>query len=130
MVSIAARRMRSSCATIDPDAMIPVPELMALLGDLELFHVERTVTTNNTDKFCEVICAFSNDLAASRLPGYLLIGADDKTGAPSGLVVTYRLLTDLAALGTNGNILLTLAITPAISPLSAFNRQTCPPRTS
>ena len=31
--------------------MITEPELLALLGDLESFRVERTVSTNDTVKF-------------------------------------------------------------------------------
>ena len=85
--------------------MISEQELLALLGDLESHRVERTVSENNTDKFCEAICAFANDLAGAGLPGYLLIGADDKSGAPSGLVATDELLQKLAGLTATGNIL-------------------------
>jgi ATP-dependent DNA helicase RecG len=91
--------------------MIAEPELLALLGDLESFRVERTVSTNNTTKFSEAVCAFANDLPASRLPGYLLIGADDKTGTPTGLKVTDELLRNLAGLASDGNILPAPAIT-------------------
>lgn len=85
--------------------MITESELLALLGDLESFRVERTVSTKDTEKFSEAVCAFANDLAGSRLPGYLLLGADDKSGAPSGLIVTDELLRHLAGLTANGNIL-------------------------
>lgn len=70
---------------------LTVAALRALMADLESYRIERTVSTNNTDKFSEAICAFSNDFPAHRLPGYLLIGVDD-TGMPSGLRVTDRLL--------------------------------------
>jgi ATP-dependent DNA helicase RecG len=93
------------------DFMIAEPELLALLGDLESFRVERTVSTKDTAKFSEAVCAFANDLPASHLPGYLLIGADDKTGTPAGLKVTDELLRNLAGLATDGNILPAPAIT-------------------
>lgn len=85
--------------------MITETELLALMSDLESFRVERTITTTDTAKFSQAICAFANDLHHSRLPGYLLIGADDKTGKPSGLKVTDELLRNLAGLTADGNIL-------------------------
>jgi ATP-dependent DNA helicase RecG len=85
--------------------MINETELLKLLSEIESFRVERTVSVNNTDKFAQAICAFANDMAASGSPGYLLIGADDKTGMPCGLQVTDQLLQNLASLAANGNIL-------------------------
>jgi ATP-dependent DNA helicase RecG len=85
--------------------MITESELLALLGDLESFRVERTVSTHDTGKFSQAVCAFANDMPGSRQPGCLLIGADDKTGRPAGLTVTDELLRNLAALSTDGNIL-------------------------
>jgi ATP-dependent DNA helicase RecG len=85
--------------------MITESQLLGLLGDSESFSVERTVSTKDIAKFSQAVCAFANDLPASRLPGYLLIGADDKTGAPAGLAVTDELLRNLAGLATDGNIL-------------------------
>jgi len=46
--------------------MISKEEIQALLHSTENFRVERTVSTTNMDKFCEAICAFSNDLPDSR----------------------------------------------------------------
>ena len=91
--------------------MITEPELLALLGDLESSRVERTVSTRDTAKFSQAVCAFANDLLASHLPGYLLIGADDKTGTLAGLTVTDELLRNLAGLTSDGNILPAPAIT-------------------
>lgn len=85
--------------------MITETELLALLADLESFRVERTISVDKTDKFSQAVCAFANDMAGSGLPGYLLIGADDKTGVPNGLKVTDQLLQNLASLASNGNIL-------------------------
>src|SRR5262249_53213961 len=82
--------------------MITADELRIVLADLESDR-ERTVSTNNTDKFSIAVTAFSNDLADYRLPGYLVIGARND-GALSGLKVTDELLQNLAALRSDGNI--------------------------
>ena len=39
-----------------------IDETRALLNDIESDRVERTVSTTNTDKFGQAICAFANDL--------------------------------------------------------------------
>ena len=85
--------------------MIDETQLSTLLADLESFRVERTISTADTAKFSEAICAFANDMPNSGLPGYLLIGADDKTGRPSGLTASDQLLQNLAGLVSAGNIL-------------------------
>lgn len=90
--------------------MISDQELMALIADLESDRIERTVATKDTDKFSIAICAFSNDFPNSRLPGYLVIGLDDK-GVPSGLTVSDDLLIYLGTMRANGNILPLPAIT-------------------
>lgn len=66
--------------------MLTDEETKALLEDTEADNVERTVSTNKTDKFCEAICAFANDMPGHGSPGYLLIGADDRTGAITGIL--------------------------------------------
>lgn len=90
--------------------MIDEAQLLQLATDIESFRVERTVSTNDIAKFCEAICAFANDMPGSRLPGYLLIGINDKTGAPSGLTVDDKLLQVLAGLNSDGNLLPSPAI--------------------
>ena len=90
--------------------MLSVSELQRLLKDLETDRIERTTSVNNTDKFCQAICAFSNDFSGHNAPGYLIIGANDR-GEPSGLTVTDRLLTNLADIRSSGNILPLPAIT-------------------
>ena len=85
--------------------MIDEKELLTLLVDMESFRVERTISTTDTAKFCEAICAFANDMAGAHLPGFLFIGVDDKTGEPSSLTVTDKLLQILAGLSADGNIL-------------------------
>jgi len=72
--------------------MISENELLALMADLESDRIERTVSTNDTTKFREAICAFSNDFPSHRQPGFLLIGVHDKTGKACGLTATDELL--------------------------------------
>ena len=78
-------------------------EIRALLNDLESDRVERTVSTTNTDKFGQAICAFANDLPDHRQPGYLFLGVMDD-GKVKGLDVTDELLKNVAAIRTDGNI--------------------------
>lgn len=84
--------------------MISSEELQRLLNDLESDRVERTISTNNMDKFGEAICAFSNDLPDYQKPGYLIIGADDKNGRVVPINVTDSLLKNIASIRTEGNI--------------------------
>jgi len=84
--------------------MISEQDLRALLADLESDRVERTTSTNNTDKFCEAICAFANDLPANNRPGYLVIGARDRDGTVEGVNVTDRFLQQLASYADSGQI--------------------------
>jgi ATP-dependent DNA helicase RecG len=83
--------------------MLTEDELRRLMADLESDRVERTISTNKTDKHCRAICAFANDLPGHGRPGYLLVGVDDD-GRPSGLQVTDQLLQNLAANRDNGRI--------------------------
>ena len=80
-------------------------EIKKLLSDMESDRIERTASTNNIDKFSAAICAFANDFPNHDLPGYLIIGVDDKTGKPSGLGITDHVLKDLAGIRNNGQIL-------------------------
>jgi ATP-dependent DNA helicase RecG len=75
-----------------------------LLTDLESDRIERTVSTNNTDKFSQAICVFSNDYPNHQKSGFLLVGVEDN-GELSGLNVTDKLLLDLASIRINGNVL-------------------------
>ena len=83
--------------------MMTKDEIRALLNDLESDRVERTISTTNTDKFGQAICAFANDLPDHRLPGYLFLGVDDD-GKVTGINVTDDLLKNVAAIRTDGNI--------------------------
>ena len=60
-------------------------------------RAERTVSVNDTDKFCEAVCAFANDMPDSKQNGYLLVGVHDD-GRLSGLKATDSLLKNLAAI--------------------------------
>jgi len=84
--------------------MITKNELRHILTDTESYHIERTVSTENADKFCQAICAFSNDLPGSGKNGYLIIGAHDN-GKLSGLKVDDKLLLQISNIRTDGNIL-------------------------
>lgn len=84
--------------------MIPKEEVEELLKSTETFRVEKTISTGNMDKFCEAICAFSNDLPNSRQKGYLFIGVKDD-GSRNGLHVDDALLKKISAIRSDGNIL-------------------------
>lgn len=83
--------------------MISESQLLELLADIETSQVERTISVGNTEKFCQAVCAFSNDFDRSGKPGYLLIGVDD-SGRPGGLTFTDEMLRDLAGIRSDGNI--------------------------
>ncbi len=84
--------------------MLSEDQLKGLLSDLESDRVERTISTSNTDKFCEAICTFANDLPNHRQPGYLLIGVRDN-GELCSFSVTDDLLKNLGGIRSDGNIL-------------------------
>lgn len=84
--------------------MINEEALRRLLADLESDRVERTLSTNDTDKFCEAICAFANDMPGYDMPGYLILGARDNDGAISGVDVTDALLKKLSNYADSGQI--------------------------
>lgn len=44
-----------------PDNMLTEKEIKALLANHENERVELTVSTTNTDKFAQAVCAFAND---------------------------------------------------------------------
>lgn len=84
--------------------MIAKEELRRLLQDIEADNVERTLSTDNSDKYCKAICAFANDMPGRGKPGYLIVGADDKHGEIKGIDITDRLLQNLAAHRSSGQI--------------------------
>lgn len=84
--------------------MLNKEDIQALLADLESDRVERTESTDNTDKFARAVCAFANDMPGHGKPGVLIIGASD-AGDLTGLKVSDQLLQNLGDLRSNGNIL-------------------------
>ena len=42
--------------------MLTQKQLVQILGNPESYNIEITTSTTNMDKFCQAICAFSNDL--------------------------------------------------------------------
>lgn len=83
--------------------MITKDEVLTLLNDIENYHIERTVSTDKMDKFCQAICAFSNDMPNSGKKGYLIIGAADD-GVISGLKVDDKLYKTITSIHSDGNI--------------------------
>ncbi|MCP4117893.1 MAG: transcriptional regulator [Desulfobacteraceae bacterium] len=81
-------------------------ELLALLNDTESDRAERkeSFAGNVKKKAYQAVCAFCNDLPGHNEPGVLFIGAKDN-GEPSDLEITDKLLTTLAHIKTDGNIL-------------------------
>jgi ATP-dependent DNA helicase RecG len=78
-------------------------ELRALLAEHEADRVEFTLSTNDTHKFSEAVCAFANDLPHHQKPGHLILGVDN-SGRIAGTRVNDELLRNLAALRSDGNI--------------------------
>ncbi len=84
--------------------MIEETQLRKLISDLESDRIERTITLDRVDKFCEAICAFSNDLPNHAAPGYFLIGVTDD-GKIAGLTLEDRDMQRWGAYRSDGNIL-------------------------
>lgn len=101
--------------------MIDDQTLRDLLSDLESDRVERTISTADTDKFCEAICAFANDMSASGKPGYLIIGARDTDGKIEGIEVTDDLLKKLSNYADSGQIVPLPSVSVAKKSLSDGN---------
>jgi len=83
--------------------MLSLEELQRLLLEVESDRVERTISTNDIEKFSIAICAFANDLPGHKAPGYLIIGAKDD-GSLFGLQVTDKLILKLSSIRSNGAI--------------------------
>ena len=79
-------------------------KLRQLMVDLEAENVERTRAFDKADKMGQAICAFANDLADRRIPGYLLLGVEND-GRISGRRIDDEHLTSLGGLKTEGNLL-------------------------
>lgn len=79
-------------------------ELRSLISSKETERVEKTRSTTDTDKFREAICAFSNDMSGLKLPGFLLVGVDEKDSA-FRLSVTDALLQQFVSYRSDGAIM-------------------------
>ncbi|MCP5527780.1 MAG: putative DNA binding domain-containing protein [Verrucomicrobiales bacterium] len=79
-------------------------ELKNLIESGEADRVEMTRAAQDNEKLREAVCSFSNDMPGRGLPGYLLIGIDEKD--PSyRLSVTTEMQEKLAGLRSDGAIL-------------------------
>lgn len=79
-------------------------ELLILLHDIESDLVERKRNLADSDKVRQAICAFANDLPNHKRPGVVFIGVEND-GSLSGLPITDELLTKLAHMRDDGQIL-------------------------
>ncbi len=84
--------------------MLTDEQIRILLQDIEADNIERTLSTTKADKFCQAICAFANDMPDHGKPGYLFIGAEDKTGKIAGIDITDSLLQNLVGYRASGQI--------------------------
>lgn len=84
--------------------MINEQDLRELISDLETDRIERTTSTTDTDKFCEAICAFANDMPRNSSPGYLILGVRND-GTIEGTDVTDNLLQRLSNYADSGQII-------------------------
>ncbi len=79
-------------------------KVFSMLTDLESEQIERIISITDTKKYCQAICAFSNDLFNTGKNGYIFIGAHDN-GTLSGLKVNDKILQLLGILRSDGLIL-------------------------
>lgn len=77
-------------------------EALIAAGEAERCEFKRQLK-NAKDDVCHDICAFSNDLAGSGQPGYVLIGVEND-GSPSNLRVTDELVQEVSQIRLDGNI--------------------------
>jgi ATP-dependent DNA helicase RecG len=85
--------------------MLTEAALSALAHDLESHSVERKASMSSKSDIERAICAFANDLPGEGETGVVLIGVDDKTGAPVHTPITDELLRSLSSIRSDGNIL-------------------------
>jgi ATP-dependent DNA helicase RecG len=90
---------------LDDSTMLTPEELQEVLTSTESDRIERTVSTTNTDKFREAICSFSNDMAAHRKPGYLLIGLNNDGSLHADTQISDDLQQQFASYRDDGQIL-------------------------
>src|SRR5208283_48557 len=99
------RREQEDVASATIAAMIPTStELEALLSDLESDLAERKSSAGDRSAIRRTICAYANDLPGHRRPGVIFVGARNDGGC-ANLAVTNQLMTTLAQMRSDGNIL-------------------------
>jgi ATP-dependent DNA helicase RecG len=83
--------------------MITKEKVIALMADLESDRVERTISFRK-DKLGPATCAFCNDFANHKKPGYILLGVNDD-GKVNGMTITDDLLLQIGDIKSNGVVL-------------------------
>lgn len=80
-------------------------ELIRLIeqGESDRVEFKESMTGDVAQSIRKAVCAFANDLPGRGLPGIVFVGVKDD-GSVSGLQVTERLLSQLADMKTDGNI--------------------------
>jgi ATP-dependent DNA helicase RecG len=78
-------------------------ELQDLLADIESDRAERKASFSDSDRVCQAICAFANDMPNHRLPGVFFLGVNDD-GTCAETQISDELLRNLAGLRSDGNI--------------------------
>jgi ATP-dependent DNA helicase RecG len=94
-------------------------ELQDLLLDLESDRAERKASMADSERVCQAICAFANDMPNHQMPGVAFIGANDD-GTCSGLRITDELLLNLSHLRSDGNIVPLPSITVQKKSLNGY----------
>ena len=72
-------------------------------GETDRVEFKESLRGGAKERIRQAICAFANDLPRSGEPGVVLVGVRDN-GSLAGLTVTDRMLTQLADMKTDGNI--------------------------
>lgn len=80
-------------------------ELIRLIkgGESDRVEFKEAMTGDAAQAIRKAVCAFANDLPGRGLPGIVFVGVKDD-GSVGGLQVTERLLSQLADMKTDGNI--------------------------
>ena len=84
--------------------MLTADEVLLFLKKTESENIERTRAFDKAEKMGQAICAFANDLADRRTPGYLFLGVEND-GRIAGKRIADRELASLGGLKTDGNLL-------------------------
>ena len=78
-------------------------ELKSLVNHCEADRIEFTRAAQDNEKLREAICSFSNDMGGRGLPGYLIIGFDEKVRTYR-LTITTDILEKLVSLRSDGTL--------------------------